>query len=78
VVWCTGYRPALAHLRPLGVLDAAGHVAVDGTRSIIEPRLWLVGYGDWTGYASATLIGVGRTARITAAELAAALATTTV
>jgi hypothetical protein len=23
----------------------------------------LIGYGDWTGTASATLIGVGRTAR---------------
>lgn len=30
---------------------------------MIEPRLWLVGYGDWTGLASATLIGVTRTAR---------------
>jgi len=26
-------------------------------------RLHLIGYGDWTGPASATLIGAGRTAR---------------
>jgi hypothetical protein len=24
------------------------------------PRLWLAGYGNWTGAASATLIGAGR------------------
>jgi hypothetical protein len=35
--------------------------------------LWLVGYGDWTGYASATLIGVGRTARATVDEIVRAL-----
>jgi hypothetical protein len=28
-----------------------------------EPALWLHGYGDWTGFASATLIGSGRMAR---------------
>lgn len=77
VVWCTGFRPALAHLAPLGVADAAGRVAVGGsagTRAAAEPRLWLVGYGDWTGFASATLIGVGRSARATVDEIAAALA----
>ena len=73
VIWCTGFRPALGHLAPLGVLGAGGRVAVAGTRSIAEPRLWLVGYGDWTGFASATLIGVGRGARATAEEIAAAL-----
>lgn len=62
VIWCTGFRPALEHLRPLRVRNAAGTVDTDGTRSILEPRLHLVGYGDWTGPASATLIGVGRTA----------------
>jgi hypothetical protein len=39
----------------------------------VEPRLWLLGYGEWTGFASATLIGVGRSARSTAAEVAADL-----
>jgi cation diffusion facilitator CzcD-associated flavoprotein CzcO len=65
VVWATGYRPALRHLAPLGVVEPSGRVAVTATRSIGEPRLWLVGYGNWTGYASATLIGVGRSARAT-------------
>ncbi|WP_225769595.1 ArsO family NAD(P)H-dependent flavin-containing monooxygenase [Inquilinus sp. Marseille-Q2685] len=73
VIWCTGYRPALDHLVPLGVIEDDGRVRVEGTRSLREPRLWLVGYGEWTGYASATLIGVARTARATAGEIAAAL-----
>jgi putative flavoprotein involved in K+ transport len=73
VIWCTGFRPALDHLAPLGVIDQDGHVALQGTRSVAEPRLWLVGYGEWTGYASATIIGVGRTARSTVAEIDAVL-----
>ncbi len=76
VLWCTGFRPALRHLAPLGLREPDGTVAVDGpsgTRSVREPRLFLVGYGDWTGPASATLIGVGRTARATAQEVAVLL-----
>jgi len=69
VIWCTGFRPTLAHLAPLGVLDEHGRVAVRGTRAVAEPRLWLVGYGEWTGFASATLIGVGRSARATVDEI---------
>jgi cation diffusion facilitator CzcD-associated flavoprotein CzcO len=69
VLWCTGFRAALSHLAPLGVIDARGRVEVRGTRSVLEPRLWLVGYGEWTGYASATLIGVGRSARATVDEV---------
>ncbi|WP_229856423.1 ArsO family NAD(P)H-dependent flavin-containing monooxygenase [Nocardioides flavus (ex Wang et al. 2016)] len=72
VIWCTGFRPALRHLRPLGLRTSAGHVAVggpSGTRALDEPRLHLVGYGDWTGPASATLAGVGPSARAVAAAL---------
>ncbi|MDQ1012995.1 glycine/D-amino acid oxidase-like deaminating enzyme [Streptomyces sp. V4I23] len=74
VIWCTGFRPALAHLAPLGLRGARGRIATDGTRAVAEPRLHLVGYGDWTGPASATLIGVGRPARDAAREVAALLA----
>jgi putative flavoprotein involved in K+ transport len=73
IIWCTGFLPALAHLAPLGILTPAGQVATQGTHSLAEPRLWLVGYGDWTGFASATLIGVGRSARQTVEEIKAAL-----
>ncbi len=72
VIWCTGFGPVLEHLRPLGVVGPDGRVRTAGdagTRAAVEPRLWLVGYGDWTGYASATLIGVGRTARATVGEI---------
>ena len=75
VVWCTGFRPALEHLTSLGVVETDGRVAVDGTRSLSQPRLWCVGYGEWTGSASATLIGVMRSARSTALEIDAALTT---
>ena len=71
IVWCTGFRPALQHLAALGVLQADGRVQVEGTRSVVQPRLWLVGYGDWCGYASATLVGVMRSARATAQEIRA-------
>lgn len=62
-IWCTGFRPALDHLRTLGVIEADGRVAVEMNRALRQPRLWLIGYGDWTGAASATIIGATRTAR---------------
>ncbi|MEU6977668.1 MULTISPECIES: ArsO family NAD(P)H-dependent flavin-containing monooxygenase [unclassified Streptomyces] len=73
IIWCTGFRPALAHLSPLGLRGPRGHVPTEGTRAVGEPRLHLLGYGDWTGPASATLIGVGRPAREAAREIAALL-----
>ncbi|MGW8970556.1 ArsO family NAD(P)H-dependent flavin-containing monooxygenase [Streptomyces platensis] len=63
IIWCTGFRPALSYLAPLQLRGRRGHIAIDGTRAVDEPRLHLLGYGDWTGPASATLIGVGRPAR---------------
>ncbi|MFS8099353.1 ArsO family NAD(P)H-dependent flavin-containing monooxygenase [Lentzea alba] len=69
VVWCTGFRPALSHLAPLRLRDVDGRVAVDGTTAVEEPRLHLLGYGGWTGPASATLIGVGPTAKATVAKI---------
>ena len=74
VIWCTGFRPALDHLDALGVRESDGRVATDGTHATREPRLWLVGYGEWTGFASATLIGVMRSARDTANQIAHYLA----
>ncbi len=65
VIWCTGFRPSLGHLAPLDVLEADGRVTVENGHSTREPRLWLLGYGDWTGAASATLAGITRSARDT-------------
>ncbi|MCC9710616.1 ArsO family NAD(P)H-dependent flavin-containing monooxygenase [Streptomyces sp. MNU76] len=70
IIWCTGFRPALSHLAPLRLRGRRGHIATDGTRTLDEPRLHLLGYGDWTGPASATLVGVGRPARDAAREIA--------
>lgn len=70
VIWCTGFRPALSHLAPFGLRGPRGHIPTTGTRVVDEPRLHLLGYGDWTGPASATLVGVGRPARDAAREIA--------
>lgn len=70
VIWCIGFRPALAHLAPLNLRGPRGHIPTEGTRALGEPRLHLLGYGDWTGPASATLIGVGRPARDAAGAIA--------
>ncbi|HSK40289.1 MAG TPA: ArsO family NAD(P)H-dependent flavin-containing monooxygenase [Arenibaculum sp.] len=78
VIWCTGFRPALRHLDGLGIVDRDGRAATRGTRSVAEPMMWFLGYGGWTGPASATLVGVGRTARDTAREIAEALGGETV
>lgn len=69
IIWCTGFRPTLGHLAPLGLGYQNGVPKTVGTRSVDEPRLYLLGYGDWTGSASATLIGAGRTAKSTVAEI---------
>ena len=58
LVWCTGFRPALGHLRGL---------LADRTPQV--PGLHLVGYGDWTGPGSATLAGVAPGARQAVEEI---------
>jgi putative flavoprotein involved in K+ transport len=70
VIWCTGFRPALSHLAPLALRGTRGHIATEGTLATAESRLHLLGYGDWTGPASATLIGAGRPAREAATRIA--------
>lgn len=58
------FRPAPRHLQPLGLRDVdTGRIELDGAHVVGEPGLVFLGYDDWTGPASATLIGVGRTAR---------------
>ncbi|GGT22533.1 monooxygenase [Streptomyces tanashiensis] len=73
IIWCTGFRPVLAHLAPLGLRGPRGHIPTHGTQALAEPRLHLLGYGDWTGPASATLIGAGRPAREAARQIAGLL-----
>lgn len=70
VVWCTGFRPALRHLRGLDLPREDGRLITDGPAVPGMPGLFVVGYGDWCGPASATLIGVGQWARTVAAAIA--------
>lgn len=63
VIWCTGFRPALDHLAPLGVIEENSQVKVTDGQANTEPRLWLFGYGDWASPGSATLIGAARSAK---------------
>ena len=69
VIWCTGFGFATNHLKNIVSTDERGKIKTEGTRSVEEENLWLVGYGGWTGFASATLIGVGRSARATVKEI---------
>jgi putative flavoprotein involved in K+ transport len=69
IIWCTGFGYATNHLASLTSIDEKGRLKTISTRSASVPGLWLVGYGNWTGFASATLIGVGRSARQTVDEI---------
>jgi hypothetical protein len=69
IIWCTGFKASLNHLKSIDIVERDNFVEVQNGRSIKLPNLWLVGYGDWTGMASATLIGVSRTARATVDEI---------
>lgn len=73
IIWCTGFRPNLRHLKSLSIEDNNEKIATTGPRSLKYPGLWFVGYGDWAGFAAATLIGVQRWAKLTAAEIKAFL-----
>ena len=70
IIWCTGFQPVLDHLAPLGLTYEHGRPkTIQGTRSADQPALHLLGYGDWTGTASATIVGAGRTAKQVVAEI---------
>jgi putative flavoprotein involved in K+ transport len=72
VIWCTGFRPDLSHLARLKLTRHDGHPVTDPdlpARSADHRGLFFVGYGDWCGPASATLIGVGAAARATVSAL---------
>lgn len=60
LIWCTGFRPALGPFRHL----------MRGRETAVK-NLHLVGYGNWTGDGSATLMGVGPFAKHTARVVAA-------
>ena len=59
VVWCTGFRASIDHLAPLRLRRPGGGLAVEGTQSLDDPRIQLVGYGP-----SASTIGANRAGRV--------------
>ena len=73
VIWCTGFKANLKHLKPLDIITR-DRITTIGTKATKMPGLWLVGYGSWTGFASATIYGVGKTARQAVKEIEAFLA----
>ena len=61
ILWATGFRPAVAHLAPLGLRSPRGGIQLDGTTAVLDPRVQLVGYGP-----SASTIGANRAGRVAA------------
>lgn len=64
LLWATGYKPALAHLEPLGLRNERGVVQVAGTRAVVEPRVHLVGFGP-----SQSTVGANRAGRAAVREV---------
>ena len=72
ILWATGFRPAIGHLRPLHLRSRAGGIQLDangrGTAAVQDPHIQLVGYGP-----SASTIGANRAGRIAAMGVRRAL-----
>lgn len=68
ILWATGFRPAVAHLSPLGLRTPEGGIRVDAGRAVDEPRLFLIGYGP-----SQSTIGANRAGRAAVAAIVADL-----
>lgn len=64
IIWATGFRPALDHLRPLGLTNEAGGIVMDGTAVAADPRIHLIGYGP-----SQSTVGANRAGRAAVAAL---------
>lgn len=62
VLWATGFRPALEHLRPLQLREPGGGIALDGTTVVKDPRVQLAGYGPGASTLGATRTGRGAAA----------------
>lgn len=58
ILWATGFRHELRHLRPLRLHSTSGGIALDGTTVASDRRIHLLGYGP-----SASTIGANRAGR---------------
>ncbi|GAA3743862.1 cation diffusion facilitator CzcD-associated flavoprotein CzcO [Spinactinospora alkalitolerans] len=66
ILWATGFRPVLGHLAPLRLRGPLGGIEMRDTRTALDPRVHLVGYGP-----SASMISAHRAAAHAARTLAA-------
>lgn len=66
--WCTGFRASLGHLGPLRLRGHGGGIVMDGTRTVVDPRVHLIGYGP-----SASTIGANRAGRAAVRDIRALL-----
>lgn len=64
IIWATGFRHDLGHLRPLKLRSPLGGIQMEGVRAARDSRVYLIGYG-----ASASTVGARRDARIVAREI---------
>ncbi len=69
IIWCTGFGYATDYLSDLVPMDNRGKASTNESKSLDNEGLWFVGYGNWTGYASATLIGINRNVKQTIAQV---------
>ena len=64
ILWATGFRADLAHLAPLHLREPSGGIRMNGTATVLDPRIHLVGYGP-----SASTIGANRAGFTAARDL---------
>ncbi|MFC5250552.1 NAD(P)-binding domain-containing protein [Streptomyces nigrescens] len=64
ILYATGFRPALDHLAPLRLREPGGGIRMEGTRTLRDARVHLVGYGP-----SASTIGANRAGRAAAVSI---------
>ncbi|MFF8786032.1 NAD(P)-binding domain-containing protein [Streptomyces sp. NPDC015125] len=69
ILYATGFRAAIDHLAPLHLREPGGGIRMDGTRTLRDPRVHLVGYGP-----SASTIGANRAGRAAVGDLRRLLA----
>ncbi|CAN5158074.1 NAD(P)-binding domain-containing protein [soil metagenome] len=68
IIWATGFRSDLAHLSPLRLREHGGGIRVENGRSMLNPRIFLAGYGP-----QASTIGANRAGRRVAQQVVDAL-----
>ncbi|MFD3418796.1 NAD(P)-binding domain-containing protein [Streptomyces decoyicus] len=69
ILYATGFRAAIDHLAPLRLREPGGGIRMDGTRTLRDARVHLVGYGP-----SASTIGANRAGRAAVGDIRRLLA----